>query len=77
MYNFGLDINPKQSTTGLRGRGFPGRSGRHREDSEIPPAKQMSRGVADNAIAPSLLAIGASKPVANITSMDLKYAENT
>jgi hypothetical protein len=37
-------------------------------DNGISPAKQMSR--TDNAISPSLLAIGASKPVANITSVD-------
>ena len=37
-------------------------------DNGISPAKQMSR--TDNAIFPSLLAIGASKPVANITSVD-------
>jgi len=40
------------------------------QDNEISPAKQMSRGRADNAIAPSLLATGASNPVANITSVD-------
>lgn len=40
------------------------------KDIEISPAKQMPRERSDNAIAPSLLATGATKPVADATSVD-------
>jgi len=40
------------------------------KDIEISPAKQMPRERSDNAIAPSLLATGATKPVADATNVD-------
>lgn len=40
------------------------------KDNEISPAKQMPRERSDNEIAPSLLATGATKPVADATSVD-------
>jgi len=39
------------------------------QDNEISPGKQMPREKADNAIVPSLLAIGASKSVGDITNV--------
>lgn len=40
------------------------------QESTVSPAKQTSRKRADNAIAPSLLATGASKPVGDVSSVD-------